>query len=450
MAVVSAEGFRSLMEGVSDGFFVHDARGRILDVNARSCSDLGYSRTELLTRSINDVSCGSTPEENFARWAGVAPGTAIAIKETAVRKDGSAFPVEVSLTCQIVDGRKLFLGLARDVSERETARIAMERLNAELEARVEQRTAELRRSERRVREERERLMLAVRVGGIGVWDYDLAGDTLYCDEQWYSIMGRPFDKPIRSIAEFRTFIHPDDADRATEVEHTVSRLVATRQNYGIVFRIVRPDGEIRWIRSVACLVKDMLGKPSRAVGFVVDITEARFAEKELSRQAGEDPLTALANRRRFDRKLERVCKQAVRDRQPLALVMIDVDFFKLYNDRYGHVQGDAALQTIARILASAARRPYDLAVRYGGDEFVLLLPESDQPEKVLEEVKAQLAQAALPHVASPVCSHVTISCGCVVASDPSVLASADLLAEVDKALYCAKERGRNRIVVVRL
>jgi len=450
MSVVSAEAFRLLIEGVSDGFFVHDARGRILDVNARSCSDLGYSRTELLARTINDISCGSTPEENFARWAGIPPGTAITIKETAVRKGGSTFPVEVNLNCQIVDGCKLFLGLARDVSEREAARIAMERVNAALEARVEQRTAELRQSEYRIRKERERLLLAVRAGGIGVWDYDLAADTMQCDEQWYGIMGRPSDQPIRSIAEFRAFIHPDDVDRATEVEHTVSHLAVTRQDYGIVFRIVRPDGEIRWIRSVACLVEDALGKPSRAVGFVVDITEARFAEEELSRQAGEDPLTALANRRRFDRKLERVCKQAVRDHRPLALVMIDIDFFKLYNDRYGHVQGDAALKTIARILATAARRPYDLAVRYGGDEFVLLLPESDRPDKVLEEVMARLAQAALPHVASPVCSHVTVSCGCAIVSDPSALAPADLLAEVDKALYCAKEHGRNRIVVVRL
>ncbi len=130
--------------------------------------------------------------------------------------------------------------------------------------------------------------------------------------------------------------------------------------------------------------------------------------------------------------------------------MIDVDFFKLYNDHYGHVQGDIALQTVARILASAIQRPYDLAARYGGEEFVLLLPGADGPEAVLERIAAELAEARLPHIASPVCPCLTISCGCVVASDLTDLSTGELLVEGDKALYRAKEGGRNRIVVERL
>lgn len=149
--MIKADVFRILLERVPDGFFVHDTLGRFLDVNARSCADLGYTREELLAMTINDISSGADPEENLRRWADTPVGMAMIFQEIAVRKDGSIFPVEISLTCQLIDDRKLFFGVSRDISEREAAR-------AEIEREVEQRTAEL-------REANERMMLAVRVGG---------------------------------------------------------------------------------------------------------------------------------------------------------------------------------------------------------------------------------------------------------------------------------------------
>ena len=166
-------------------------------------------------------------------------------REIAVRKDGSSFPVEISLTCQAIDGRKLFFGLARDVSEGDVA----------------------------LREANDRLSMAARVGGLGIWDYDIANDLLDCDDQWYRIMGRDPAERVRRIAEFREFVHPDDAAEVTEVDLTVARLAAEERDYGMLFRIFRPDGSMRWVRSSARLVDDGEGKPARAVGFVVDVTE---------------------------------------------------------------------------------------------------------------------------------------------------------------------------------
>ena len=132
-----------------------------------------------------------------------------------------------------------------------------------------------------LRESGERQAIAARVGGLGIWDYDIRHDELRCDDAWYRIMGRDPARPIRSIAEFRPFIHPEDVDRATEVDRTATELIAEERDYAIEFRIVRPNGDIRWVRSAACLIQDAAGAAMRAVGFVVDITEAKIAEQKL-------------------------------------------------------------------------------------------------------------------------------------------------------------------------
>lgn len=433
--VIKADAFRTLLESVPDGFFVHDVHGRFLDVNARSCADLGYSREELLAMTINDISRGANPVDNAQRWAGTPVGMATSFQEIAVRKDGSTFPVDISLTCQSIDGEKLFFGLARDVSEREAEQAAVAR-------QVEERTAEL-------RDTHDRMMMAVHVGGLGIWDYDLIRDEMTCDEQWYRIMGRDPATPIRRIAEFRAFIHPDDADRATEVEETARRLVAGQQDYGQTFRIFLPDGELRWLRSAARIVEDVEGRAQRAVGFVVDITESWHAERHLERSALEDPLTGIANRRRFDDELAKACLHATRTGEPLTLAMFDVDHFKLYNDEQGHGRGDQALRAFAGLLQSVAKRPYDLAARYGGEEFLLLLPGTEDPGAVLEQVASDLAALAIAHPGSPVAPMLTVSCGCVVASELADVGPADLLAECDRALYRAKQAGRNRTEITR-
>src|SRR5690242_20557616 len=107
VSTIGAHVFRVLFESLHDGYFVHDVEGKLIEVNDRTCADLGYGRHELLRLTINDISCGATPEENAARWADATPGTAMTFMETALRKDGTPFPVEISAVCEIVDGVKL-------------------------------------------------------------------------------------------------------------------------------------------------------------------------------------------------------------------------------------------------------------------------------------------------------------------------------------------------------
>lgn len=183
------------------------------------------------------------------------------------------------------------------------------------------------------------------------------------------------------------------------------------------------------------------------------LLEHESAERErlnaiLERHASEDQLTGLPNRRVLNDVLLREWERASRTRKPMALLFMDVDYFKRYNDSLGHLAGDDCLAAIARAVKSALRRPADLAARYGGEEFVVLLPETeaDGAMDVAQRILGAIDARAIPHPASSVASHVTISIGVAVmvpeGKRPQILIDA-----ADAALYEAKGRGRHQIVL---
>lgn len=176
------------------------------------------------------------------------------------------------------------------------------------------------------------------------------------------------------------------------------------------------------------------------------------ANKILMTQANQDGLTALSNRRCFDQVLEIEWNRARRDKRSLALLMIDVDFFKKYNDCYGHLAGDDCLRQIAQHLLRVINRPGDIAARYGGEEFVVMLPNTDSngARLVAERLLYNLSQAAIPHAQNLPLGHVTLSIG-IAAMVPALGNSTTMLAlAADKALYVAKDQGRNQICAERL
>lgn len=133
-----------------------------------------------------------------------------------------------------------------------------------------------------VQVERERLVLATRATGSGVWDYNIERDELYCDAKWHEIVGHDPGRPVSSIADFKPHIHPEDVDRATDVHAALSELIENQHDYHNTFRIVRPDGEIRWVQSSACVVAAGSDTPNRAVGAIVDITSQTLAAAALA------------------------------------------------------------------------------------------------------------------------------------------------------------------------
>jgi diguanylate cyclase (GGDEF)-like protein len=173
---------------------------------------------------------------------------------------------------------------------------------------------------------------------------------------------------------------------------------------------------------------------------------------ELHQMAMSDGLTQLANRVALQEHLTNQWRALAHDGGEMALLMVDVDLFKAYNDHYGHMMGDEALRVVASHLTDAARYPDDLACRYGGEEFVLALPDSDLEGalRVAERFRAALAQCAIPHATSSVAPVVTVSIGIAVARARDDNAPWALLEHADRALYRAKTQGRNRVCAVQV
>jgi len=173
------------------------------------------------------------------------------------------------------------------------------------------------------------------------------------------------------------------------------------------------------------------------------------ANIELHKLAALDGLTGIANRRRFDAAMEHEWQRGQRNRQPLALLMCDIDCFKLYNDANGHQAGDLCLQKTAAVLTEHLKRPADLAARYGGEEFAIVLPDTDLAGalSVAEACRAQLAALQMAHAGSP-SGAVTMSIGVACMLPQPGSKPADLIARADRGLYAAKQGGRNRVTHV--
>jgi len=167
----------------------------------------------------------------------------------------------------------------------------------------------------------------------------------------------------------------------------------------------------------------------------------------LERLANIDGLTELANRRRYDEMVALEWQRARRSGLPLSLALLDIDAFKQYNDRYGHPAGDRALRSVARAAASATRRPADLAARYGGEELVLLLPETGALEaaRIVAQLREAIAMLNIAHEASNVAPVLTASVGGATLEPGSQESQAALFEAADAELYRAKQAGRNRI-----
>lgn len=175
--------------------------------------------------------------------------------------------------------------------------------------------------------------------------------------------------------------------------------------------------------------------------------ELAIANTRLEELSRTDVLTGLANRRFFNEAFQREWSHAVRDRRPLAIVMLDIDRFKRYNDRYGHLEGDRCLQKVGLVLSSMAQRSTDLAARFGGEEFIILLPNTslEAAGVLAEEVRRRIVELGIEHDDSPESDVVTASVGYASVIPETGDSLQTLLTEVDNHLYTAKRNGRNRV-----
>lgn len=177
-----------------------------------------------------------------------------------------------------------------------------------------------------------------------------------------------------------------------------------------------------------------------------DITERKRVEAQLRDLSNRDGLTGVYNRRFLDETLDHEWKRLRREQRPLSLIMFDVDYFKLYNDHYGHQAGDGCLRALAQRLSQHIKRPADVLARYGGEEFAIVLPNTDSSGAVAvgNHLLQQVESLALPHAKSPF-HHVTLSVGVSTLVPDEIYAPRNLIELADGALYRSKELGRNRV-----
>jgi len=176
--------------------------------------------------------------------------------------------------------------------------------------------------------------------------------------------------------------------------------------------------------------------------------EEKLNEKieELKKISTRDQLTGLYNRREFEKVIKDEWRYAIRERKPISLIMIDIDNFKAFNDNYGHLAGDNCLQKISQTMENCLKRPRDFLARFGGEEFVVILPQTDGlgAEHTAERIRENVYNSKIPHKYSNVEDYVTISLGIAHTNDAELFLFEELLDEADKALYKAKENGKNK------
>jgi diguanylate cyclase (GGDEF)-like protein len=203
------------------------------------------------------------------------------------------------------------------------------------------------------------------------------------------------------------------------------------------------------VRSAVQLKQEMDRRKAREQE-LLELTE-RLAElnRHLEQLSMLDGLTGIANRRQFDQALAGEWQRVARHRGPLVLILIDIDHFKRYNDKLGHLAGDDCLKQVATALGQGVKRPGDLVARYGGEEFAVILPETELAGAVrlAEVLRSSVEALALPHPASDVGKVVTVSLGVARAYPESETQPAGLIAAADQALYQAKQGGRNRVCI---
>ncbi|WP_043204069.1 sensor domain-containing diguanylate cyclase [Paraburkholderia acidipaludis] len=275
------------------------------------------------------------------------------------------------------------------------------------------------------------------------------------------IMREPFEPgiPGRSVVAISTFRHlanaPEGYFSAKSVVDGVRRHCYFRRFAHLPFIIVvaeaDPDIFGPWRQRADKLASVMALFALVLIGLSVQLSaqlrRRMRAESELRLLARTDGLTGLANRRRLDETLEHEWRRARRTRRSLAILFIDVDCFKAFNDRYGHQAGDDALATVARCIAACLRQPADTAARYGGEEFLTVLPETSESDAVAlaGRIREAVWDLAIEHAASPF-GRITVSIGIASSQSGAVGSRDELIRMADEALYRAKAAGRNGIV----
>jgi diguanylate cyclase (GGDEF)-like protein/PAS domain S-box-containing protein len=302
---------------------------------------------------------------------------------------------------------------------------------------------ERKQSERLIRESEERYRTLVQLSPDAIIIHD-QGKIVFCNEA----AGRlaQLDHPDELLGTNLYDYIPSNMHRHFEL-----RLLRIYSGSHVLppfeTKMIRRGGEQICVEGTSAFVEHNGKKLLQVV--LRDITMRNQEKERLQKLSQLDGLTNIANRRHFDLVLNREVNRARRNKLPLSLILFDIDSFKRYNDHYGHLVGDDCLKRVAEKARALLKRPSDLLARFGGEEFAVLLPETDLygAEIVAEQLREQIEALEIPHLQSEVSAFVTISLGVSCMTRPSTSDIVPLIERADRALYSAKRQGKNRLII---
>lgn len=299
------------------------------------------------------------------------------------------------------------------------------------------------RTEEVLREKGERMGAVFRSGAVGAVLLSPSGEFTEVNPRWAEMLG--YDQDELARMRLSDVAHPDDV--VHDNGFIRSLFDSDVDTHHQECRYIRKDGTVFWTDTSFAAVRDSDGQVRTLVGTIVDITDHKRAETELVTLSKTDPLTGLANRRAFEERLEEEWRRALRTHAPLSLLMIDVDWFKEYNDTHGHIEGDRCLRTVAQALSASFQRATDFVARWGGEEFAVIVSNTSQAQAVqdAERIRAAVRDLGIRTGTNETDDVVTISVGVATANPQRHETPAALLRAADDALYEAKTRGRNRV-----
>ncbi|MGL5508670.1 MAG: sensor domain-containing diguanylate cyclase [Microcoleaceae cyanobacterium] len=253
-----------------------------------------------------------------------------------------------------------------------------------------------------------------------------------------------YDQWLMSSEVRSQLIMPIFTHQWSDVDELAVGMKKDNQLWGllIIYQLYQPR---TWQSEDIILLQQLVNQLAIAIQQAELYAKLQKANQQLEELINIDALTQIANRRYFDQVIVQEWLRIQRTNLPISLILCDVDHFKLYNDTYGHIEGDHCLQAVAKVLANSVKRPADLAARYGGEEFAVILPETDIEGAlyIAEQIRIAIMQLAIPHESSLTYQYVTLSLGVATAIPLVGVSHMELMALADQALYEAKENGRN-------
>lgn len=418
--------FKTITQSTQDAIILADQHMRIISWNKGAKTIFGYTKEEAMGQDVNIIVPDQFKEahnsgvERFLQGEeSKVIGNTLELK--GVNRNGIEFPIELTLNKWKTGGVYFFSSIIRDITSRKNAEASL------LES-----------------EERNRKLIELSPDSICVYQ---GGKLIFANDKAATQIGVQTKDLIGT--DSLQFLAPEYHERIKELIRKLNNEKDSFSNEEIA--ILRVDGKKHYYDVSASLVH-FNSKPAIMTTFR-DISERKAAKQQLQeanqllkKLSNLDGLTSIPNRRFFDEKLDNLWKESIESHQPLSLIFCDIDFFKEYNDTYGHLQGDECLKIVAKTLLEAINDTEYNVARYGGEEFVLLLcnTNTQKAKEVALDVMNKIHSMQIPHSSSKIKDIVTLSMGIATMRPKLNISQSDLIDRADKALYIAKSGGRDR------